>query len=171
MITIQEISNISTIISPFVVVISLLYLARQFKQSSDNMKLESLNTAINIHVNQIANLTVTEEAAELFRKFCKDFNSLSLNERGVMHCKMLERIATYHQVWQFAQKALLNEDDFNAMRGQFISILRTPGGRTWWNGYKHIVPRALNKRISTDLENQNIRNKTIIEEQPWLFKK
>ncbi len=53
--------------------------------------------ALGVHVHQIAELTATDESAELFRQFCADFTALSLNEKGRIHAAMLDLLVSFNK--------------------------------------------------------------------------
>ena len=167
--TLQDLGNLGEILGSIAVVVTLIYLARQIHQSTEASRHESLNTALGTHVFQIADLTATDEAAELFRRFCSDFHALSLNEKGRIHSALLKRLASFNQVARLHEAGLLDDDEFEAMQGTYISILRTPGGRAWWETYRNMTPKNLNAYITTAIDDPGITRKTIIEEQPWLF--
>jgi len=167
--TLQDLGNLGEFIGSIAVVMTLIYLARQIRQSSDASRLAALNTALDVHVGQIAELTATGEAAELFRKFCTDPDGLSLNDRARVHSLMLNRIASYNQVLRLHLSGLLDDEEFHAMRGTFISILRSPGGRAWWAANRFMMPKGLQKSIEAAIDNPEIDRKPINEEQPWLF--
>ena len=82
---------------------------------------------------------------------------------------MLKRIASFNQVQRLHATGMLDDNEFYAMRGTFISILRSPGGRAWWDTTRFMMPNNLEAKISTAIENPNIKRKSITEEQRWLF--
>ena len=167
--TLQDLGNLGEFIGSIAVVITLIYVARQIRQSSEASQTEGLNKALEVHVGQIAEMTATAEAADLFRRFCVDFHSLSLNDKGRVHSLMLKRIASFNQVQRLHATGMLDDDEFYAMRGTFISILRSPGGRAWWDTTRFMMPNNLEAKISTAIENPDIKRKSITEEQRWLF--
>ncbi len=80
--TMQDLGNLGEFIGSIAVVITLIYVARQLRQSLEASQTEGLNKALEVHVGQIAEMTATAEAADFFRRFCVDFHSLSLNEKN-----------------------------------------------------------------------------------------
>ena len=82
---------------------------------------------------------------------------------------MLKRIASFNQVQRLHATGMLDDDEFYAMRGTFISILRSPGDRAWWDTTRFMMPNNLEAKISTAIENPDIKRKSITEEQRWLF--
>ena len=167
--TLQDLGNLGEFIGSFAVVITLVYLAIQIRHNTRASRTESLNTALGVHVKQIAQLTATNEDSELFRKFADDFHALSANEKGRIQAMMLARIASFNQVIRLHASGMLDDDEFEAMQGTFISILRTAGGRDWWGAYKHMVPRGLDDYVTNALNDPNIKRKPYNEELPWLF--
>ena len=167
--TLQDLGSLGEFVSSIAVLVTLIYLARQLHQRTDSARTESLNMALGVHVHQIAQITATDERAELFRKFCADFTSLSLNEKGRIHSVMLDLLVSFNQVIRLNQSGMLDNEEFGAIRGTFLSILRTTGGRAWWEDYKHMTPPFLNTVISSMIDDPNIDKAPITAEQSWLF--
>lgn len=168
--TLQSLGNLGEFISSVAVLITLIYLARQYHQSTEAKRNDSLNLALGTHVHLIAQITATDERAELFRRFCEDFSALSLNERGRAHTMILDLLVSFNQVLRLHMSRLLDDEEFNAIRGTFISILRTGGGRFWWEAYKHMVPDFLNARVSEMINDTSIQIRPVTEEQSFLFR-
>lgn len=167
--TLETLGNLGEFFGSLAVLITLVYLAREYHQSREAKRTESLNIALGTHVHLIAQITATNEGAELFRRFCKDFSSLSLNDKGRIHAVMLELLVSFNQVFRFNKSKMLDDEEFDAMRGTFISILRTAGGRAWWEAYRHMTPEFLNIAVSAMIDDPEIHFGPITEEQSWLF--
>lgn len=165
----EAVGAIGEIVGATAVVITLWFLVLQIRHSTQAARAESLNTALGTHVHQIALLTATKEAADLFRRFCQGFHDLSVDDRGRMHSAMLDRIASFNQVARLHEAGLLDDNEFAAMRDTFVSILRTRGGREWWTAYRHMVPEELNAAVTALIDDPRIDRRPITEEQPWLF--
>ncbi len=165
----DAIGAVSDVISALFVGVTIIYLGIQLHQNTRASRAEALNTAIGTHVRQMASMTGTLESASLFRRFTEDLYALSLDERGVAQAMMLERTASFNQVVRLHRAGLLEAVEFAAMRGTYISVLKTTGGRQWWAAYKHMVPRDLNDYVSKVLDDPTVPNKPYTEELPWLF--
>ncbi len=70
--TLQDLGNLGEFIASIAVVKTLIYVARQIRQSSEASQTEGLNKALEVHVGQIAEITAKAEAADLFRRFCSN---------------------------------------------------------------------------------------------------
>ncbi len=55
------------------------------------------------------------------------------------------------------------------MQHLWLSLMRTPGGRQWWNGWKSIMPDEVVAYVDTALDDPSIDAKPIYEQVPWLF--
>ncbi|MFV1988602.1 MAG: hypothetical protein ACC682_15115 [Gemmatimonadota bacterium] len=165
----EAVGAVGEIIGAAAVVITLAFLVLQMRKTNQTALTESLNTALGTHVHLIAELTATDDSAELFRRFCDSFLGLSLNECGRMHAVMLDRIASFNQVARLHDAGLLDDGEFGAIQGTFVSILRTHGGREWWAAYRHMVPEHLNERVTAAIDDPRIDRGPMTEEQPWLF--
>lgn len=167
--SLEQASLATQIVAALAVVGSLIFLALQIRQNTKGEQLESLNVALNTHVGLIADITATDADAELFRKFVTSLESLSLNERGRAHALMLRRLASFNQVMFLHAAGALPQEEFEAIQGVFISIVRTKGGRRRWALFKHVVPPHVNAFVSDALDDPTIRLKAFDEEVPWLF--
>ena len=56
--------------------VSVIGLTLQLRQNTHMMRAQALKTALGVHVTQIAQLTQTATAAQLFRKFVGGFRCL-----------------------------------------------------------------------------------------------
>ena len=164
--TLQDLGNLGEFIGSIAVVVTLVYLAIQIRQNTRATRTESLNTALGVHVNQIAQLTATDADSELFRRFAQDFHALSANETGRVQAMMLQRVASFNQVIRLHRAGFLDDDEFQAIQGTFISIMRTAGGRQWWDGYRHMCPKELDRYITQALDDSSIDRKPYNEELP-----
>lgn len=168
--TLESLGNLGEFVGSLAVLITLIYLARQYHQSIAEKHTESLNVALGTHVHRIAQITATDEDAELFRRFCEDFFALSLNDRGRVHAVMLDLLLSFNQVLRLNTSGMLDDQEFEAIRGTFISILRTAGGREWWGAFKHMTPEFLNTNVSAMIDDDKIQIGSFTEEQSFLFK-
>jgi len=167
--TIQDLGSIGEFISSLAVLFTLIYLARQYRHSAEQARIESLNHALGTHVQRVVEINSTDEKAELFRKFCADFDALTLNERGRAHTLMLGLVVTFNQVLRLRKADMLEDEEFEAIQGTMISILRTTGGRQWWDHYRGNVPTSLNAHITNAINSPDIKRGPITDEQSWLF--
>lgn len=167
--TIQDLGNIGEFIGSLAVLVTLLYLARQYRHSAEQARIESLNHALGTHVQRVVEINSTDEKAELFRKFCADFDALSLNEKGRAHTLMLGLVVTFNQVIRLRKAGMLEDEEFDAIQGTMISILRTTGGKQWWGHYRSNVPTSLNTFVTNAIDDPAIKRGPISEEQSWLF--
>ena len=165
----ETVSAVGAICGALFIGLSVIYLALQLRQSARTTRAEALGSALGVHVTQIAQLTHSAAAAQLFRKFAGGFHSLSLDERGMIMCVMLERLVSFNQVINFHGAGLLDDEEFQAIRSTYVSILRTAGGREWWSVYKHMTPPWIESYVANALNDPAIRCKPYDQELPWLF--
>ena len=160
---------ISQLVGALFVGVSLIYVALQLHHTVHQRRTEALGSALGVHVTQIAHMTQTAEAASLFRKFVRGLDEMTLDERGMIMSVMLERLVSFNQVINFHRAGLLGDDEFQAMQGTVISILRTRGGRQWWSAYKHMTPTWIQAFVTKAIDDPRITCKPYDEELPWLF--
>jgi hypothetical protein len=137
-------TNIAEIIASLGVVITLIYIAREFRHNAERSRIDSIARGIETQVRQFARLAEEPEKAELLRHALADFDSLTQPQKG-------------------------QEGEFRALQSNWVSLMRTRGGRQWWQGWKQMMPVDVIEYVDTALDDPNIEVKPLDEEMPWLF--
>ena len=75
-------TSIAEIIATVDVVVSLIYIAREFRRSLQNAGLERFSKAIETQVHQFAHLADEPEKAELVRRALADLDQLDRGQQG-----------------------------------------------------------------------------------------
>jgi hypothetical protein len=91
------------------VVVTLAFLAVQIRQSTVQMRLDSMAKAIETQVYQFAHLTDDIHKAQLLRRAFADFENLNQDEKGLVHAIFLE-INISHNIIKHAFDAHLLDD-------------------------------------------------------------
>ena len=150
------------------VFISLIYLAIQVRQNTKQEEFQSLQAAIHLFLNNFDQATKTKESAEVFRKGLSRFDDLSASEQGVFHSTMHSCLHGFHGVWILHKLGALPDYELVAMRRLIIELLLSPGGRQWWNAFKHIPP----PHVVTYLDDEAAKAEGVIppaiDTYPWL---
>jgi hypothetical protein len=147
-------TNIAEIIASLGVVITLIYIAREFRHNAERSRIDSIARGIETQVRQFARLAEEPEKAELLRHALADFDSLTQPQKGIRHAY---------------ESGQMPEGEFRALQSNWVSLMRTRGGRQWWQGWKHMMPVDVIEYVDTALDDPNIKVKPLNEEMPWLF--
>ena len=162
-------TNIAEIIASLGVVITLVFIAREFHHNADRSKLESIGKGIETQVRQFARLAEEPRKAELFRHAIADFDSLSQAQKGQISTIIHDILLSHNAIRQFYASGLMPEREFRALQSNWMSLMRTNGGRQWWQGWKKMMPDDVVEYVDSALDDPNIDVKPLNEELPWLF--
>jgi hypothetical protein len=163
------VTNIAEIIASIGVVISLIYIAREFGRNSRSERLEKFGKALETQVQLFAHLVDEPDKAELVRQGLVDVNRLNQGQKGQFSA-LIHDILLAHDVLRRAYEyGQMPEDDFRIMQDLWISIMRTTGGRQWWAGWKAIMPLDVVNYVESTVDDQSIKTKPLNEAVPWLF--
>lgn len=163
------VTSIAEIVASLGVVITLIYIAREFRHNTDRSRIESIGKGIETQVRQFARLAEEPEKAELLRRALADFNGLTQAQKGQVSTVIHDIALSHNTIRHVYESGLLPEDEFRALQSNWVSLMRTRGGRQWWQGWKHMMPIDVIEYVDSVLDDPNIGVRPLDEEVPWLF--
>jgi hypothetical protein len=135
----EQISYLAQIVASVAVVASLIFVALQIKQNTAALQR-------NEHNSTMAQWTVIRMAIAKHRDIAELMTSGLHGERPLDAADQLrlEQMlqenawAAFH-IWDRTQRGIFPKGTFEATAGALLStLLRTPGGESWWHKAKHI---------------------------------
>ncbi len=139
----DAIGAIGEMLGAAAVVLTLFYLAIQVRQSTRQEELQSFQTAIQLYLSNVDEVTRTKGGAEIFRQGLNEFDNLAAHDQAAFHSKMHSLLHGFHTVWKLNKAGTLPDYELVAMRRIFIELLLSPAGQQWWKAFKHIPPPHL----------------------------
>ncbi len=146
----EAIGAIGEFMGGVVVVVSVVYLAAQIRQSNRHAEASAELSWIQ-GLNEIWDRWTVEPTMIAIRKGLKDFDGLSKNEQVVFQMQV-GALANHCMVAdQLCQRRLISEETREAAIDVLTRILRTPGGRRYWEIDVQASPErpALMREIET----------------------
>lgn len=162
-------TSISEIIASIAVVVSVVYLAREFRRGQQNASLERMSKGIETQVHQFAHLADEPEKAELVRRALTDLDQLDRGQRGQFSAIIHDIMLSHDRIRRAYEAGELPEQDFRMMQELWVSIIRTNGGRQWWAHWKGIMPNEVVTYVDAAIDDPNLKTGPLNEEIPWLF--
>lgn len=162
-------TNIAEIIASLGVVITLIYIAREFRHNAERSRIDSIGRGIETQVRQFARLAEEPEKAELLRLALADFDGLTQAQKGQVSVVIHDIALSHNAIRHAYESGQMPEGEFRALQSNWVSLMRTRGGRQWWQGWKHMMPVDVIEYVDTALDDPNIEVKPLDEEMPWLF--
>ena len=135
----EQISYLAQIIASLAVVASLIFVALQIKQNTAALQR-------NEHNSTMAQWTVIRMAiakhrdiAELMTAGLHGESPLDVADQLRLEQMLQENAWAAFHIWDRTQRGIFPKGTFEATGGALLgTLLRTPGGESWWRKAKHI---------------------------------
>jgi len=163
------VTGIAEIIASLGVVITLIYIATEFRRNSDRSRLENMGQAIETQVRQFARLTDDPERAELLRQALVDFDNLTQSQKGQISTVIHEILLSHNVIRHAYESGLMPEGEYKALQSNWVSLMRTTGGRQWWQNWRGMMPDDVVAYVDAVLDDPSIEVRPLYEEVPALF--
>jgi hypothetical protein len=162
-------ANIAEIVASVGVIISLIFVAHEFRRNSRNASLDTVARGIDTMVHQFARLVEDPNGADRLRRGLVNFDGLSQVEKGQVSTIIHEIMLSYDFLRRAHESGLMLARDYREWRALWLSLMRTTGGRQWWASWKDIMPAEVIAHVDAVLDDPNIDAKLLNEAVPALF--
>ena len=125
------IGSISEVVGAIGVIVTLVYLAQQIRQNTEQSRLSSihqLTTRINLAFDPI----YSGENTRVWTKGLTNPDSLSVEDRQVFDLLMNRVIATFDSTTYQYEHGAVPTDLYDGLSKTFQAIVSTPGGSAWY---------------------------------------
>ena len=139
------------------IVVSLVYLAIQVRQNTNQAIATNLKAALDRWMDVTSGMHRTEEDVSLIRRALNDFEALSKDQKGVVTGHLLQLIAAYHSIMELHNRQLINPEVFATASESMAGYLKCPGGRQWWNTVRFNTPKDLVTQLDRVIEESEIQ--------------
>ena len=135
----EQISSLAQIVASVAVVASLIFVALQIKQNTAALQR-------NEHNSTMAQWTVIRMAiakhrdiAELMTAGLQGESPLDAADQLRLEQMLQENAWAAFHIWDRTQRGIFPKGTFEATAGALLgTLLRTPGGESWWGKAKHV---------------------------------
>jgi hypothetical protein len=127
--SIEQLANLSEVISGIVVAVTLIIVVFQMRQNNEQVQAEAIREGINDFVRVMARLTSNEVDAANFRIGLNNFSNLSSDGKACFHSKMVNMLGGYDQVYNLYLAKRLKKSYIDAACRTFLPFLKTKGGK------------------------------------------
>lgn len=135
----EAIGAIGEILGAGAVVITLIYLTAQLKQNSQQIRINSSQTAMSDYSGRIIDVLSNPESLVLFRNGLRGMTSLSMDEQARFHAIMLGFHTSFTQNRTLFEEGVITEALFNDWAEDWVSILKCPGAIEWWSRFSGML--------------------------------
>jgi hypothetical protein len=141
--SIQDLGSLGELIASIGVVISLIYLAVQIRQSTRATRLASRQAILDRFSQASADLARRPHMLTVIGKSVSGFDNLTDSEKAILNHSLLPYVGNLYNALLLRQDGLMDDEPFEYIANAFISYVLTPGGQQWWREPKGVVPTSL----------------------------
>src|SRR6185312_4213915 len=137
--SVEQISYLAQIVASVAVVASLIFVALQIKQNTAALQRNENNSTMEQWTVIRMAIAKNRDIAELMTAGLHDERPLDAADQLRLEQMLQENAWAAFHIWDRTQRGIFPKGTFEATGGALLnSLLRTPGGGTWWRGAKHI---------------------------------
>ena len=160
----QLLGNYGEFLGAIGVVVTLIYLARQIRQS--NLAAETAAIQAFFHSTESITLGPLSNGG-LIRKGLANWQSLSSDEQVDLSCIFTDWASKIHMGYRLYLRRALDAQTYDGWEGTLVSILKTPGGDEWWSNAQLLWPTDFRNQIDRVLSDEDTEILPWDEVMPW----
>ncbi len=147
---------IGELIGGLIVVVTVIYLSRQIRESNKHAKAEAEREVQSYWDKNVVDVTLRDPSIRaVSRKGYGSFEALTDDEKAVFMLLITHVMNHLEMVLRMERDGLLATDIADTYRAVSLSMLGTPGGREFWQmgyTYQELSTRHINQNLnSTDV--------------------
>jgi len=136
--SLEQLSYLAQIVGCVGVIVSLLFVASQIRQNTRALERDEHNSTMSQWTVVRQAIVRHRDVAELMTSGLRGERTLDAADQLRLEQMLQEYAWAAFHIWDRTQRGVFPQGTFEATGGLMIcDLLRTPGGREWWNGAKH----------------------------------
>lgn len=135
----EQISYLAQVVASVAVVASLIFVALQIKQNTRALQRNEHNSTMEQWTVIRQAIAQNREIAELMTAGLSGERAMDAADQLRLEQMLQENAWAAFHIWDRTQRGIFPKGTFEATAGALLgSLLRTPGGESWWRKAKHI---------------------------------
>ena len=134
--TAQVLGNLGEFLGSIVVLITLLYLAVQVRQTRLSVQSSSWQDGVNSIIEWNFRIAEAPELVDIFQRGMADPDALSSQEQLRLALMISSFLQQFHKWYLDNQKGLVEEKAWLGESQSMVAILSTPGGARYWEKFE-----------------------------------
>jgi hypothetical protein len=123
----KEYALIAEIIGAAAIVVSLLFVGQELRQSNRLASAESLRAGTQVWIKANAVNFGSEESTAFMRKAFNEYESLSKDEKGRFYVGIIEFVAAFDTLHNQYEAGFLREETYISIALSYYSLIKMPG--------------------------------------------
>lgn len=149
--TLGDLAALGEAIGGVAVLITVLYLAYQFRQTAIIERTAGQRDLLSKARSWVELTTTHPDLVEVLRKALNDWDSATPEEQERANGWMLSAGLQAEQALYMWREKLINEQSYNGFIGVVVAIARTPGGAKWWQRARIALGNDISELIDNEL--------------------
>jgi hypothetical protein len=153
--TLQDLAAIGDAVGGVAVIVTLVYLAIQIRQSTAIERAAGQRDLLS-QLRSWVELTAGDPALfDVLRRGTRDWTSLAPPEQEQFHAWALSLLLLAEQALYMRNDRFVNEGSFRGIEQAALSIVATPGGRAWWGVVRSLLGNDIARHVDGALESRS----------------
>jgi hypothetical protein len=135
----EQLSSLAQIVASIGVLVSLIFVALQIKHNTGALERNEHNSTMAQWTVIRMAIAKNREIAELMTAGLHGERALDAADQLRLEQMLQENAWASFHIWERTQRGIFPKGTFEATGGALLgTLLRTPGGESWWREAKHI---------------------------------
>ena len=150
----DQLANLGEFIGGLAVLVTLIYLAVQFGQAKEMMKMESSRTTSK-DVSSFFYQLIDSDAMNLFRRGFDHFESMEPNDQARFHALMCAIFLASQSTFMQSGRGEAEKTQAAVIDGVNATMIRSPGIARWWADSKSVFHPEFTQHLDRIAESQS----------------
>jgi hypothetical protein len=151
--TISDLGSLGELIAAIATVATLIYLAAQIRQNTNQLKGESIREINNTEQELVQQIRDNPEMFSILMRTLIDWDSVSAKEQARTHLLLYSYTRWLETCWNLSEQKTLDQNIYKSRELFILGILSNPkGGRVWWEMWKELYDPKFVAELDRALE-------------------
>jgi hypothetical protein len=149
--TLEELATLGDAVGGLAVVVSLLYLAYQIRQTAQVERAAGQRDLLAQLRSWVELGAADPRLFEVLRRGTHDWDGLPDGEKEQFHAWALSLLLLAEQALYMRTDGFVNEGSFRGIEQAALAVVATPGGRSWWNVVRPLLGGDISRHVDAAL--------------------
>lgn len=139
----QNYAHLAEIVGALAIIVSLIFVGLEIRQSNTLVSTESLLNGTQIWVSQYSASFGSEESTAFFRRAANNYQELNQDEKGLFFSRVMGFVAAFDNIYNQYTAGALREDVFYSIALDYYGLISMPGVQSVLQDNVPELPRYL----------------------------
>ena len=151
---IQDLGSIGELIAALATVVTLVYLATQIRQNTNQLKGEAIREINNTEQDLVHRIRDNPEMFSTLMRALIDWHGVDAKEQARTHLYLYSYTRWLETCWNLQEQKALDKKIYDSRELFIVGIIGNPkGGRVWWEMWKELYDPDFVAHLDSALDN------------------